>query len=271
MEPTTGCEQVSPVVNNLLLSFESTGRLPIIQVIKATEQNLIAVFGDNYLFRIPPYQRPYAWTTEQVDELLDDLLDAHKRDRNAPYFLGSIVLIKDEGNPQSEVVDGQQRLTTLAMVLCVLRDLARPDRQPKIDIFIRQEGNELKGTRDQYRLSLRERDRRFFEGEVQTKERTSQLLTRDKASLSDTQRRITSNVERIHRTLSPLSDEERWALATFIVQQCYLVVVTASDRDSAYRIFSVMNDRGLDLSPTDILKAETIGGLQDAEEVLYGS
>ena len=68
--------------------------MPITQVIKATEQNLIAVFGDSYLFRIPPYQRPYAWTTEQVDELLDDLLNAHKRDPKAPYFLGSVVLIK---------------------------------------------------------------------------------------------------------------------------------------------------------------------------------
>ena len=157
------------------------------------------------------------------------------------------------------------------MILCVLRDLADPGRQQKIDTFIRQEGNELKGTSDQYRLSLRERDRRFFEGQVQVKGSSQSMLNKEQGSLSDTQKRIASNVKRIHNTLSPLREEERWSLATFIVQQCYLVVVTASDRDSAYRIFSVMNDRGLDLSPTDILKAETIGGLQEADEILYGS
>ena len=64
-------------------------------IIKAGEQNLNAVFSDDYLFEIPPYQRPYAWTVEQVDELLDDLLNAMDRDVQSPYFLGSIVLIKD--------------------------------------------------------------------------------------------------------------------------------------------------------------------------------
>ena len=88
--------------------------------ITATEQHLGKVFSDDYFFEIPLYQRPYAWTTDHVDELLDDLLDAMRRDSESPYFLGSIVLIKDEDNPKSEVVDGQQRLTTLTMLLCVL-------------------------------------------------------------------------------------------------------------------------------------------------------
>ena len=55
----------------------------------------------------------------------------------------------------------------------------------------------------------------------------------------------------------------------FLVQRCYLVVVSASDRNSAYRIFSVMNDRGLDLSPTDILKADIIGTMPDAIRTTY--
>ena len=243
------------------------------QVIKATEQNLVAVFGDDYLFEIPLYQRPYAWTPEQVDELLDDLLSAQRRDADSPYFLGSIVLIKGEGRPDSAVVDGQQRLTTLAMIFCVLRDLVSEDSKlaADIDALIRQEGNDIKGTEAQFRLGLRERDREFFDNHVQAKGGIPRLLSMDAGSFTESQQRIITNVKRIHQELERLTSADRRSLATFIAQQCYLVVVTATDQESAYRIFSVMNDRGIDLSPTDILKAETIGGLQEVDQVEYGA
>ena len=132
------------------------------EIIKASEQNLNAVFSDAYLFEIPLYQRPYAWTMEQVDELQDDLLSAMDRDAQSPYFLGSIVLIKNEGDSRSAVVDGQQRLTTLSMLFCVLRELAAGDAQSELDGFVREAGNSLRGTQDRFRLSLRARDRDFF-------------------------------------------------------------------------------------------------------------
>ena len=71
--------------------------------IKAEEKQLWRIFSDDYLFEIPDYQRPYAWTTEQTGELLDDLLTAMDTDEEAPYFLGSIVLIKDPNNAPAEV------------------------------------------------------------------------------------------------------------------------------------------------------------------------
>ena len=57
-------------------------------IITAKEQNLVKVFSDDYFFDIPLYQRPYAWTTEEVDELLDDLDDAMNRDIEVSVFLG---------------------------------------------------------------------------------------------------------------------------------------------------------------------------------------
>ena len=93
------------------------------EAIKASEQNLDKVFCNDYMFEIPYYQRPYAWTTEEVGELLDDLLFAMDKDAEAPYFLGSIVLIKGD-SPDSKVIDGQQRLTTLTILLCTMRELA---------------------------------------------------------------------------------------------------------------------------------------------------
>src|SRR5256714_13891669 len=97
--------------------------------LEAAEKTLLDIFCDKYLFRIPSYQRPYAWTTEQASELLDDIVTACGTAgdiaEQSPYFLGSIVLIKNPADPQSEVVDGQQRLTTLTILIAVLRDIER--------------------------------------------------------------------------------------------------------------------------------------------------
>lgn len=240
------------------------------EIIKASEQNLNSVFSDDYLFEIPLYQRPYAWTTEQVDELLDDLLNAMDRDAQSPYFLGSVVLIKNEGDSRSAVVDGQQRLTTLSMLFCVLRELAAGNSQSELDGFVREAGNSLRGTHDRFRLGLRARDREFFHDNVQSRGAIAEFLKKDTATFSDSQKLIFTNVNRLNQELSKLGEPRRDALVKFVIQQCYLVVVTATDRDSAYRIFSVMNDRGLDLSPTDILKAETIGEIPEPDQDVYG-
>ncbi|QIE42065.1 DUF262 domain-containing protein [Rhodobacteraceae bacterium SC52] len=79
--------------------------------LKAEEYRLEKIFSDDFVYSIPPYQRPYSWTDDQVSELLDDILAAlpGANDEAMPYFLGSIVLIKSSGQPKSDVVDGQQR------------------------------------------------------------------------------------------------------------------------------------------------------------------
>ena len=230
--------------------------------ITATEKNLVQVFSDNYFFEIPLYQRPYAWTDEHVEELLDDLIDAMRRDSDAPYFLGSIVLIKSDDNPKSEVVDGQQRLTTLTMLLCVLRDISSDNN---LDDFIRQAGNEFKGTEDRYRLSARRRDRSFFEEKIQRMHSLEDFLQLDPVSFSDSQTNMFENVRYLKRELLKLDDWERRKLATYVAQKSFLVVVSASDGDSARRIFSVMNNRGLDLSPTDVLKAVVLDAITDSQ------
>ena len=146
--------------------------------ITATERNLGAVFSDEYYFQIPLYQRPYAWTTEHVDELLDDLIDAMRRDEDTPYFLGSIVLIKSDDDPKSEVVDGQQRLTTLTMLFCALRDISGDEA---LDQFVRQAGNQYRGTVDRFRLIARQRDRDFFERNIQESGNLDRFLLLDPA------------------------------------------------------------------------------------------
>jgi uncharacterized protein with ParB-like and HNH nuclease domain len=84
------------------------------KTLEAHDKLIREIFEGSYQFVIPDYQRPYAWTTEQVGELFDDLVlamqDVRANDADSQYFLGSIVLIKNDREPRAFVVDGQQRL-----------------------------------------------------------------------------------------------------------------------------------------------------------------
>ena len=139
----------------------------------AKEQSLAKIFSDDYVFTIPGYQRPYAWGKEQAQDLLDDLVGAlasapEQLAEAPPYFLGSIVLIKGETSPEATVVDGQQRLTTLTLLLSAIRATVRDAAvQTGITKRIYEHGDVVSATQARYRLLLRDRDREFFRQYVQ--------------------------------------------------------------------------------------------------------
>ena len=114
---------------------------------------------------------------------------------------------------------------------------------------------------DGFRLSVRKLDQSFFEENIQRKHSLKDFLRRDPVEFSDSQKHMFKNMECLKEELYKLDDEERHKLAIYVAQKCFLVVVSASDVGSAHRIFSVMNDRGLDLSPTDVLKAVVLGAI----------
>lgn len=240
----------------------------------AKEQSLAKIFSDDYVFTIPGYQRPYAWGRDQAQELLDDLLGAlasapAQLSDAAPYFLGSIVLIKAEATPEATVVDGQQRLTTLTLLLSAIRaTVGDGELQKDITGCIYEKGSLVKGTQARYRLLLRERDRDFFRQYVQH-ENGLQALTQLNTVLPDAQIRLRNNAQVFMDGLAKLSQAELVRLVQFVITRCYLVTVATPDLDSAYRIFGVLNSRGLDLSATDILKAEIIGGIEPALRDAY--
>ena len=206
--------------------------------------------------------------------MLDDLLGAlavtpAQLSDAAPYFLGSIVLIKGEASPEATVVDGQQRLTTLTLLLSAIRaTVSDVDMQKDITSCIYEKGSLVKGTQARYRLSLRERDRDFFRQYVQH-ENGLQRLAQLNTVLPDAQLRLSENAQLFMNGLANLSQDELVRLVQFIITRCYLVTVATPDLDSAYRIFGVLNSRGLDLSATDILKAEIIGGVEYKLRELY--
>lgn len=237
---------------------------------EARELELKRVFGDDYLFEIPPYQRPYDWTTEETETLFNDLFNAMGEaageiENAPPYFLGSIVLIKE--SPSSslvQIIDGQQRLTTLTMLLCVLRELSYDDRtRDDLDVYVRERGNTIAGTQDRFRLSVRDRDLQFFRENVQAPGGILGLLNEGDVKRTDSQSRMFDNTKLLYEKLVDLGKDNRERLAMFIMQRCFLIVVSANDRPHSYRIFSVMNTRGRELYATDILKADVIGGLPE--------
>lgn len=97
--------------------------------ITGKEYQLSKIFSKEFNYYIPAYQRPYAWTEEETETLFDDLLDFYQTEKVDNYFLGSIVLIKDEDKPKADVIDGQQRLTTLTILIAVIASYLTGENQ----------------------------------------------------------------------------------------------------------------------------------------------
>jgi hypothetical protein len=243
--------------------------------IQASQQQLKHIFNiTSYQFEIPPYQRPYAWTKDQVLELIDDLLDAFPYpDEDSPnYFFGSIILIKEVNKPNAEVIDGQQRLTTLTLLLSVFRHLL-PSKHKichKIGDFL--EGEDITGDQTLYGLKLHPQDDVFFGATIRTSGGMKQLLKQDAGLKIDSQILLRDNARIFVKELTERCPEgvsmESWILHLYknILEKCYLVIVSTSDFETAYRIFSTINTRGLDLQLNDILKAEIIGKIEGDKE-----
>lgn len=235
--------------------------------IDAKEKAIRDVFHRDYAFSIPPYQRPYSWGMDQAKTLLSDLLAASANynvgmdvNRVTPYFLGSIVVIKHENQPESQVIDGQQRLTTLALLISALRTLFTDDkRKATFGEFVLEQGDPLVGTLDRCRLTLRGRDHAFFEANFLRHPSFAQLPGLLASKLSDPQQHLAENAQALLTDLSKLDPARRDTLAAFLLQHTYLVIVSTASLESAFRIFSVLNDRGLDLTVADILKSEIVG------------
>ncbi len=223
---------------------------------------------DKTLF-VPPNQRDYAWKEKHVEDLYSDLSQAIAK--NAPeYFLGSIVVIKSEDN-RFMVVDGQQRLATSLILLAAIRDFfneADPDRGLK---FEREYvlASPYKSKELMPHLYLNDRDHEYFfqrvllprSDERRTKREkekpTKQSHQRIGAAAKIAERQVKGIIAQ--HTKQPLRIEalEKWV--DFLETSARVIWVTVPDESSAYVIFETMNDRGLELSATDLIKNYLFG------------
>src|SRR5262249_38274863 len=123
--------------------------------------------------RVPPYQRGFAWTEKEITALMKDLLEAFAQ--SEIYFLGAMVAIQQKGRSFQDVVDGQQRLTTLTIILAVLRDLTgASDEAAALHSMIGHEAIRW-GDRHRWRVTLNTQDATFFREWVQSRNATRRV------------------------------------------------------------------------------------------------
>jgi uncharacterized protein with ParB-like and HNH nuclease domain len=240
--------------------------------ITGKEYPLLKIFSSDFEYHIPAYQRPYAWGVEQTGTLFDDLYDFFQTEEADNYFLGSIVLIKEEGKPFASVIDGQQRLTTLSILFAVLATCFKDlDLKKACMGYLQEAGNKIAGIKAQPRLFLRDKDQPFFNKYIQSLN-LNDLKDIDPAQLStEAQVHIQENAHTLIAKFSEVfdNDEELVKFSQFLLNRCFLIAVSTANEESAFRIFSVMNSRGLDLMPIDIVKSEVIGKLPAPEQEAY--
>ncbi len=238
--------------------------------ITGKEYTLSEIFSKEFNFYIPAYQRPYAWTEEETETLFDDLYDFFKDEKNDSYFLGSIVLIKEERNPDADVIDGQQRLTTLTILLAVIATHLQDKNKLDCLNYIQEPGNDLEEIEPTPRLHLRERDQEFFNKYIQNLE-LEELLKLDKKSLpNESQIHIKENCELLIKKFNENFHENKILdFCKFLLKRCYIVAVYTPSQQSAFRVFSVMNSRGLNLMPIDIIKSDIIGQIDKKDQKYY--
>lgn len=228
--------------------------------------------GKSKPFVIPEYQRPYAWTEEQVETLFEDLWEfttiSGGVERESSYFLGSVVSYENE-NGEQEIIDGQQRITSLFLLLRAIytKLVATPEseRTAEANNFIGKieptiwRTDKLTGTVDFKNILLTSR--------VVNNEGNE--ILRAILESGKTDENAKDNYSRNYRYFQKLFDRHSTENPLMIYQFIYAVLnqaillpITADTQDTALTIFSTLNDRGLPLSDADIFKAKIYNQLE---------
>lgn len=153
--------------------------------------------------------------------------------------------------------------------MSALREHVSPDFAGSLDGRLFQKGDPIKGTIDQPRLTLRDRDHEFFEKHIQSRAGIGSIRDLAIDGLADSRRNFVENARLFLDRLGTLDTELCDQLARYVALHTYLVTVATQDFESAYRIFTVLNERGLDLTHTDILKSEIIGQIPEPQQETY--
>ena len=227
---------------------------------------LAQVLSNNVL-RIPPHQRDYAWTPDQVNRLFTDLAAA--KDKRDDYFLGTIVTIRGKDGEPLQVVDGQQRLTTTYILICAMRDrlvnvpsgenIIRNIEGVILNIPDRKEG-------DKPRLTLNTDDSDFFK-----------RITEARADL----KALKPSRDSHDLLLDAVKAARKWVLQItaayvendvpavidgwldYLENEAQVVLLKASNGARAFKMFETLNDRGLRTSQADLVKSYLFGESRD--------
>ncbi len=209
--------------------------------------NLALVLMRKGGLKVPRYQRPYTWSEREVRQLIQDLWRAYKLRGATFYFIGQIVLVKNNQG-KLEISDGQQRLATTTMLMAYARDRL-PGRTKQFQSLI------MDG--DQPRLMLREDDANFFWGFVQEPGHMAEMARHAEIGI-ESKDLLCAAARTIESELREIDDRELDAFMSYVARACTLNVVDADERGCAQTVFNTLNKRGSPLSGADILKSDLI-------------
>lgn len=240
------------------------------------------IFEKNFLFEVPKYQRYYSWESEQIDDYIKDISNIfiHTTPENPiEHFFGGIVAVNKpiagSNRSQRELIDGQQRITTTILLIVALiqkyEELSDSDYKKLITDRITKLKNKYLFYEDEInrnsitveKLVLSNADKQFFKDLIANKE---YVVGRDSHKrLVKAFKKLKLFVDSVVNKL-PTLDEKIDAIAKIediIHNNCTIIFINSETRDSAYKLFQVLNDRGAGLTEGDLLKSKTLESLEN--------
>ncbi len=227
----------------------------------ARKGNIYEILNGNRQFLIPVYQRYYSWDVEQCKRLWNDIVEMQKRGKEG-HFVGSIVNIAEQAMPTGVqkymIIDGQQRITTLSLLLIALRDYAVKNpgdttiNARRIDNMLLK--NEYEIGDERYKLLLTETDRDILK-----------CLVEEKPISDDTRSKLLDNYRFF---ASKIADKELLPAEIYESIGKLQIVNITLDRlvDDAQAIFESLNSTGKELSESDLIRNYVLMGLEPAEQ-----
>lgn len=247
-----------------------------------SDKIIIREVFEKFWFEIPNYQRHYVWDEDNVFQLLDDIkthYDLNKDKKNKDkeeYFLGSLVLQKKDSDMDFAVLDGQQRLTTLLLLLSVIRDLT--NNKNCRDSYIKEAANPDKriySSKNRINFEIRDNIKEFCQkyifdyNEPLDIENKYKEIGTYKNSKNISLKNMSNALITIRKFLSQFDELELDAYFNTLINDVVLIYVSTEDKEDAYRLFTILNSRGVPLSSADILKSINLGALDDSIQQEY--
>jgi len=218
------------------------------------------------LYKIPQYQRPYKWENEQVEKLWDDIFEIFE-ENGENYFLGSIITAKPRDNEKSayiDVVDGQQRLTTLMILFCVIRDVYpninvedSDDNPLAVDINTINASITLYGKSARLKLYTHSQHQSDFEKFI-VKGNTTTLKRPFKYQVrfdEEPKYKFINTAVIFREKLQALGEAVSANLINYLFNKVKIIRIDCKNREFAIKLFQVLNDRGMDLTAADLIKS----------------
>ena len=245
-----------------------------------SEKILVKTIFSTMWFRIPEYQRPYIWSKDEVNELLDDLTFAQQETSDHEYFLGSFVFQAKKADPahghefdENDLLDGQQRMTTLLLLFACIRDLSQ-DQEAKNDCqsCIFQKGSQYKNVPERNRIvfAIRDEVQSFVDEFIKTPGGTDREKDLAAIVAKQTDKSLQNMAQAVLEIRRFLNDPENniapEQLLKFLMNNVLLIYVATQALDDAFRLFTILNDRGVPLRNSDILKSLNLGELDSEKD-----